>query len=164
MKTRVVCSTLSHCPISCGGACGTAPRSGNSTPGLDHSTMAASPGTARGKSIDTSHTQILACLVFFPAFHLDCMTPKYACRHTPKAQGTYPEQHSNGHARKRCNNHNYLHGEHCEPCWMCECGNSLWELKPVVRERWYLCARRASRTRLADNPGSGARASDRTNY
>lgn len=121
MKTRVVCSTLLHYPISFGGACGTPATSASSTPGWGRWTRAVSPGTARATSTGTSHTLTSASPAPSPASHLNCMTPEYACRRTPKVQGTCPARHSDGPARRRCSNHNCPRLEHCEPFWvMCE--------------------------------------------
>ncbi|CAH0584266.1 unnamed protein product [Chrysodeixis includens] len=69
-NSSVVPNTFAqHWTISCGAACGTAPRNESSTRGSGHLTKAASPGTGRPTSNDTMHTQTSAFRELFQVSH-----------------------------------------------------------------------------------------------
>lgn len=108
-------STLSIWSISCDGASEIAVTNENSIPDSNHCTMVASLETGHATSIDMKHKMISDFLVHSPSSRFHCMTPRYACRHTLMVQDFYREQHRDAHAHMRCNNHNYLRGDYCEP-------------------------------------------------
>lgn len=111
--TQLVSIRTTFCDV----ACETFATNANSTPNSDRSMMEESPGTEHVKSNDTRHKRTseywAISLLAHPHLHT---TPKYACRHIPKAQGFVHARHSTGPEHKPDNTRNRPN-ENFGPCW-----------------------------------------------